>query len=193
MATHWIILAAALAGIGADSAVDFDTEIIPVLTRAGCNTGECHGAAIGRGGFKLSLFGSDPAADYRAIVHELEGRRVNLARPDESLIVLKPTEWISHGGGVRLEAESEGVARLLAWIQSGAPRRQSRRLRTFIVEPAEAVVQLGEAIQLRALARFDDGVQSDVTPWTVFTPADPSSADRGAARSCRRSAEQFHR
>jgi hypothetical protein len=61
--------------------VDFDTDVLPMLTRAGCNAGACHGAAAGRGGFKLSLFGGDPLADYRAIVQDLEGRRVNLAKP----------------------------------------------------------------------------------------------------------------
>ena len=72
-------------------AVDFDTEIVPVFTKAGCNAGSCHGAAAGRGGFKLSLLGGDPAADYDAIVLERKGRRVNLAHPAESLLLAKPT------------------------------------------------------------------------------------------------------
>ncbi|MFG0296342.1 MAG: hypothetical protein ACF8PG_10580 [Maioricimonas sp. JB045] len=72
--------------------IDFDTQVIPLLTKAGCNSGACHGAAVGRGGFRLSLFGSNPAIDHERIVHELEGRRINLARPAESLLIEKPTE-----------------------------------------------------------------------------------------------------
>ena len=77
----------------ADRPVDFDTQIIPLLTKAGCNAGACHGAAIGRGGFKLSLYGGNPVDDYIAIVRRLEGRRVNLAKPDESLLL----RWITEG------------------------------------------------------------------------------------------------
>ena len=75
-----------MATVGADPIrpPDFDTEIVPVFTKAGCNAGACHGAAAGRGGFHLSLFGSDPAADYDAIVQDLEGRRVNLIRHRET-------------------------------------------------------------------------------------------------------------
>src|SRR5262245_61220606 len=71
--------------------IDFDTEIIPVLTKAGCNAGACHGAAAGRGGLHLSLWGADAAADYEALVHAFEGRRVNTLRPAASLVVAKPT------------------------------------------------------------------------------------------------------
>ena len=82
-------------------AVDFENDLIPVFTRFGCNAGTCHGAAIGRGGFKLSLFGGNPRADYGAVARQVEGSRINLARPEQSLIILKPTESITHGGGVK--------------------------------------------------------------------------------------------
>ena len=101
--------------------VDFENDLIPVFTRSGCNAGACHGAAIGRGGFKLSLYGGDPKADYQSIVLELEGRRVNLVRPDTSLIVLKPTEVVEHGGGSRLDSGGAGAQRLLNWIKQGTP------------------------------------------------------------------------
>src|SRR5262245_4146019 len=101
---------------------DFDTEVVPVLTRAGCNSG------AGRGGFKLSLWGSDPEADHAALVHELEGRRVNLARPEESLLLRKPTRQLAHGGGRRLNRDGPGVQRILAWLAAGAPRAGQRRL-----------------------------------------------------------------
>src|SRR5262249_53330285 len=85
--------------------VDFDTDVLPVLTKAGCNAGACRGAAAGRGGFKLSLFGGDPTADHRAIARELEGRRINLAHPERSLLLLKPTWQLDHEGGQRFEED----------------------------------------------------------------------------------------
>ncbi|HUG20240.1 MAG TPA: hypothetical protein VMM56_14745, partial [Planctomycetaceae bacterium] len=117
-----LMLIAALSTANAEPSADFDNQIIPVLTKAGCNTGACHGAAVGRGGFKLSLYGGDPELDYRSIVLELEGRRINLARPAESLLILKPTESISHGGGPRLEYEGAGANLLQNWIRAGAQR-----------------------------------------------------------------------
>ncbi|MBI1923130.1 hypothetical protein HYR99_02655 [Candidatus Poribacteria bacterium] len=82
---------------------------MPVFTKFGCNAGACHGAAVGRGGFKLSLFGGNPQADYEAIVRQLGGRRINLTRPEESLVILKPTSQISHGGRQVLDEDGEGA------------------------------------------------------------------------------------
>jgi hypothetical protein len=156
--------------------VDFDTDVLPVLTRAGCNAGACHGAAAGRGGFKLSLFGGDPAADYRAIVSELEGRRVNLARPERSLLLLKPTWELDHEGGQRFEADSPQAALLRQWIESGAQRLQSRRLARLTVEPAEATVEtLPASVSLQVTAHFSDGLARRVEDTAVFTAADPAS------------------
>src|SRR5258706_10157529 len=115
----FMCLGACLPLFAAERPVDFNTEIIPVLTKAGCNAGACHGAAAGRGGFHLSLWGSDPAADRETIVHAFEGRRINLARPAESLIVLKPTGHLGHGGKDVLEEDGPGAARILAWIRAG--------------------------------------------------------------------------
>ncbi|MEX2176543.1 MAG: DUF1549 domain-containing protein [Pirellulaceae bacterium] len=156
--------------------VDFDTEVLPVLTRAGCNSGACHGAAAGRGGFRLSLFGGDPQADHRAIVHELEGRRVNLARPDRSLLLLKPTWEIDHEGGQRFEADSPFAQLLTEWIGGGALRTPARQLTELIVEPKQATVAAVPAeVKLAVTARFDDGTSRRVEDLAVFTPADPAS------------------
>src|SRR5436190_5920992 len=124
--TAWCLFTALL--LGAEQPLDFDTDVLPVLTKAGCNAAACHGAASGRGGFKLSLFAGDPAADHDAIVHELEGRRVDLARPEQSLLLGKPTEELDHGGGKRLEPGGSEAALLATWIGSGAPRPKLRRL-----------------------------------------------------------------
>jgi hypothetical protein len=158
--------------------VDFDTEVLPVLTKAGCNSGACHGAAAGRGGFRLSLWGSDPAADHDSLVRELEGRRVDRTRPDRSLVLLKSTRKISHGGGKRLEPGDDGANLLLRWIEAGAPRSSTRRLVRFEIEPAQKLVAApGEAVTLRATAHFDDRTSRDVTAWTVFTSTDPTSLE----------------
>ncbi|MGH7127122.1 MAG: DUF1549 domain-containing protein, partial [Planctomycetaceae bacterium] len=160
--------------------IDFDTEIVPLLTKSGCNAGACHGSAAGRGGFKLSLWGSDPAADYAAIVRELEGRRINLARPERSLVLLKPAEFLPHGGGTRFDIPSAPADRLLAWIRAGAPRNtdEPRRLTRLDVTPRTAFLERpGETVSLRAIAHFDDGRTRDVTGWTVFTAADPSAVE----------------
>lgn len=174
-----LVLLMAVISAGNDEAtVDFDNQVIPILTKAGCNTGACHGAAVGRGGFKLSLYGGDPDLDYRSIVLELEGRRVNLSRPDESLIVLKPTESIVHGGGFRLEYDGGGADLLLRWIREGAGRTQRQRLERFRVAPKSYVADhTGTTLQLNAFAQFTDGSEVEVTRWTVFTPEDPSAVE----------------
>jgi len=88
-------------GAKAETLVEFKREVLPVLTRAGCNAGACHGAALGRGGFRLSLLGYDPAFDHAQIVQSAEGRRVVLSDPERSILLLKPTLALEHVGGER--------------------------------------------------------------------------------------------
>jgi hypothetical protein len=157
-------------------AVDFDTQVLPVLTRSGCNSGACHGAAAGRGGFRLSLYGGDPAFDFESIVHELEGRRVNMARPDRSLVLLKPSEALDHEGGLRLKPDSAGANLVTKWIQDGTIRQQNRKLINFDVSPKSKVVStVGQEIQFRCRAEFSDGTTEDVTQWTVLSAEDSSA------------------
>lgn len=166
--------------LGADPRpIDFDTEIVPVLTKAGCNAGACHGAAAGRGSFHLSLFGSDPAADYDAIVNDLEGRRVNLAHPGESLILNKPTGLLKHGGGARLEPDRAGTKRITDWIAAGAVRSKlPRRMTSFEIKPANRVVEReGDEVKFKVIAHFDQGADEEVTAWTVFTSSDSSAVE----------------
>ncbi len=156
--------------------IDFDTDVIPILTKAGCNAGACHGAASGRGGFRLSLWGADPGQDYERIVHELEGRRINLAKPQASLIVEKPTEQITHEGGLRFDFDSPQSRLLQDWIASGAPRWQLRRLVRLDVSPERIVAErLGQVIPIRLTAHFSDGTARDVTQQTLMTPADEAA------------------
>jgi hypothetical protein len=186
-----LAIVALVFSVPAQPPVDFDTEIIPVLTKAGCNRGACHGAAAGRGGLRLSLYGGDPEFDYRSLVLELEGRRVNLARPADSLVLRKPTELMAHGGGLRLQENGPGARLLRDWIRQGALRRRQKELQHFSVSPPSQVMDRPEEpLSLRATARFRDGSTADVTRWTVFTAEDPAAVaidpDTGTARPIRR-------
>lgn len=174
-----VLLAALVLSAGP---LDFDTDVLPVLSKAGCNAAACHGAAAGRGGFKLSLFAGDPAADHEAIVRELEGRRINLARPESSLLLAKPTEELDHGGGKRLEPRGDDARLLAAWIAMGAPRPKLRRLTKLAVTPREALVsQAPGDVQLRVVALFDDDLKRDVTASAVYLSSDPAAVEAGAS------------
>lgn len=160
--------------------LDFNTEVMPVFTKFGCNSGACHGAAVGRGGFKLSLYGGDPSSDYDSIVRESRGRRVNLVDPKRSLLLQKPTETIEHGGGTVLELDGKSARLLTAWISQGATPHRSLRERPSLVEldvtPTKTVLNSVNAqVRLTAIARFSDGSQKDVTAWTVFSAEDQSA------------------
>ncbi|TWU54663.1 hypothetical protein Poly51_33820 [Rubripirellula tenax] len=156
--------------------IDFDTEIMPLLSKAGCNAASCHGSAAGQAGFRLSLFGGDPEHDYRTIVRELFGRRVNLAHPNESLIISKPTARLEHGGGDVLDPDGEPANTIASWIAAGCHRLQVRKLDRFQVVPQEFVADAVPAtLQLKATAIFDDGLERDVTPQAVFVSQNESA------------------
>ena len=99
----------------------FVTEISPLLQKQGCSSAYCHGSATGRGGFKLSLFGGDPRADYDAITNELGARRVDLRDPEQSLVLRKPSLQTRHGGGRKLPKDGPGYRIVVDWIAAGAP------------------------------------------------------------------------
>src|SRR5712691_6551308 len=101
--------------------VHFATDVVPILTRAGCNQGTCHGAAAGQNGFRLSLRGGDPAFDWEQIIKDGRGKRFDKAHPEKSLVFLKPTAQVSHGGGQRFPPESVEAQVLLRWLKEGAP------------------------------------------------------------------------
>ncbi len=158
--------------------IDFDSQIVPILSRAGCNAAACHGGAAGQAGFRLSLFGGDADLDYRMIVRELAGRRVNLADPQESLLLAKPTGLLDHGGGDVLEGEGEHARTLLRWIAEGARRLKLRNLESLEIAPAIVVLNRVPAdIPMRATATFDDGTCRDVTHLATFTPLDKSAVE----------------
>ena len=116
---HSLTLIVAVASVGRaedlpEATVDFRNDLIPMFTKHGCNASACHDAAIGRGGFKLSLYGSDPKSDFEAVVRQMNGRRVKLSNPEESLILLKPAEHVEHGGGAVIDDEGDSAQLLIA-------------------------------------------------------------------------------
>lgn len=160
----------------AETPVDFTNDLIPLFTKHGCNAGSCHGAAVGRGEFKLSLYGGDPAADFKAIVRQFGGRRINLAQPENSLLVFKPTEQLEHGGEMVFDYDSESAKTLVQWIQQGAQFDSDRTMTHVEIEPQQFVAQAeGDETNLCVTAYYSDGSQRDVTRWSVFTAEDPSS------------------
>lgn len=148
----------------------FENDITPLLNRAGCNGSSCHAKAEGQAGFKLSVFGFDPAADYRAIVKEGKGRRVTPAAPELSLILRKPSGDISHRGGVRLHADTPELATFRAWIAAGTPFGTTNDARVTGIElaPTERILSADGTQQLRVLATYSDGRKVDVTRLAQF-------------------------
>ena len=104
-----------------DRPVSFQLDVMPVFMSTGCNTGSCHGAARGKDGFMLSLFGYDPRGDYHRLTREFSGRRINLALPEESLLLEKVVEAVPHSGGKRFEVGSAPYNTLLRWLKADAP------------------------------------------------------------------------
>src|SRR5438128_9287815 len=145
-----------------------------VLSKAGCNAGQCHGNANGKAGFKLSLRGQDPDWDYNALTRDMLGRRTDPEAPDQSLVLLKPTTQIAHEGGQRFRQDSEEYNILREWIAEGMPfdPPNAPTLERLEVSPTEKILfEPSNEIQLRARALFSDGSDRDVTRMAVYDTA----------------------
>lgn len=148
-----------------DVEFNFVRDVNPVLSRVGCNQGTCHGAQKGKNGFILSLRGYDPIFDIRAFTDDLAARRINLASPDDSLMLLKALGRVPHEGGVLFDAGSPYHGIVRNWIAQGAKLDlETRRVESITIEPQNPVVQLaGAQQQVRVVAIYDDGSSRDVT------------------------------
>jgi hypothetical protein len=154
-------------------------DVVAVLSKAGCNAGACHGNLNGKGGFRLSLRGGDPAFDLAAMTRDALGRRVNLADPAASLVVRKPTGWVPHEGGQRFAPGSAEAAALIGWVAAGArdDLATAPRLTRLEVFPAERVAAPpGRSQQLVVTATFSDGTRRDVTRQAAYDVSDPTKA-----------------
>lgn len=168
---------AAAAAANASRVVSFRHDVMPILSKAGCNAGVCHGNKNGKGGFKLSLRGQDPTHDYVALARENLERRIDRIEPDRSLILLKATGRIPHEGGRRFSNRSDFYQVLEQWIGAGAPgdAPDLPRLLTLDVTPREhRAVEPELDVQLRVVARFEDGLERDVSSLAVYESSDPA-------------------
>ena len=171
-----VMIVAWVCGGVVNAEIDFDTEVVPLLSKAGCNAASCHGGAAGQAGFRLSLFGGDPQFDYRTIVHELSGRRINHGHPTDSLFLAKPTGRVDHGGGEVLNSGGDAEATLIRWIAAGTPRLNLRRLERLEVTPLAFVADAAPAdFRLNVVAVFDDGIRRDVTSDAVYVSQNDSA------------------
>src|SRR2546425_85685 len=134
--------------------VNFPNQIVPIFTKAGCNGGGCHGKSSGQNGFRLSLLGFEPSEDYEHLVKEARGRRLFPAAPDRSLLLLKGTATLPHGGGKRLEVGSDDYKLLVRWIAQGMPYGKTNDPTVARIEvfPKERTLPLDGEQQLVVLA-----------------------------------------
>ncbi len=168
-------------GVNAAPKVDFVHDIAPVLSRLGCNAGTCHGSAQGKNGFKLSLRGYDPLFDVRALTDDHAARRVNVASPDDSLMLLKPTGAVPHVGGALMQPGEPYYEMLRSWIADGAKLDlTSPKVTKIQVSPVNPIIQrIGAKQQLRVLATYSSGEVRDVSREAFLESANTEVAAAG--------------
>lgn len=148
----------------------FENDIVPLITRYGCNASGCHGKALGQNGFKLSVFGFNPEEDYAALTKEQRGRRVSITLPGESLLLLKASGGMPHGGGIRWRKGSGDYRTIQAWVAAGAPfgEESAPTVASVEVSPGERQLSMKTRQQLRVVATYTDGRKVDVTAHARF-------------------------
>jgi hypothetical protein len=159
--------------------VDFERHVMGLFSKAGCNNGSCHGSFQGKGGFRLSLFGYDPAKDFTTLTRDAMARRIDAVEPDKSLLLLKAAGRVPHEGGVRMPPDSWQFAVLRSWVDAGAPWKAGSgavagltlNFSDFVIIPAKANEQL------RVIAKFADGSSEDVTAFCDFRVQDDAVAE----------------
>jgi hypothetical protein len=152
-------------------AVSFANHVIPVMTKIGCNSGACHGALAGKGGMKLSLRGYDPEADHFVLTRQANARRVNRQEPHRSLMLMKPTLALPHGGGLKLDVKSPEFRVFADWIAEGAAGISKKDVKVERIEvfPPRATLNPQEQLQVVVRARYTDGHSEDVTRWAKYS------------------------
>ena len=164
----------------ADRPISFQLDVMPVFMKSSCNMGSCHGAARGKDGFRLSLFGFDPQGDHYRLTREISGRRINLALPHESLLVEKSAGIVPHTGGKRFDKGSELYNTMIRWLEAGAPNDQTAPPKVVSVElyPKNAVMDgAGTTQKLTVRAKYSDGTDRDVTSLAYFSTNNDTAAE----------------
>ena len=162
-----------------DVAVNFANDVVPIFTKLGCNSGGCHGKASGQNGFRLSLLGFEPAEDYEHLVNEGRGRRLFPAAPDRSLLLLKATSKMPHGGGARMKEDSYNYRTVRRWIEQGMPigEKDAPTVARIEIFPHERTMSPNGQQQLAVTAHYTDGSTRDVTHIAQFDANDTSMAE----------------
>lgn len=168
-----------VSGTGQTQPVSFCGQVVPIFTKLGCNGGGCHGKIAGQNGFRLSLLGFEPREDHKRLVAESRGRRVSLASPDRSLLLMKTVNAMPHGGGARTDMESHEYRVLRRWIAQGMPYDQGeiRTVTTITAFPSVRRMVGGSTQQISVIATFNDGSVEDVTRAAVYESNDPQMAE----------------
>ncbi|MAG17306.1 MAG: cell surface protein [Phycisphaerae bacterium] len=162
-----------------DRPISFKLDVMPVFARAGCNTGSCHGSARGQDGFHLSLFGYDPNGDYQRLTRQLADRRINLAMPQESLVIEKALGRVPHTGGTRFTQDTPYYETLIRWLDAGVPRDSDDVAKVVAVDVMPPFVVLqgkGARQRMTVRAKYSDGTDRDVTALAVFLTNNDMSA-----------------
>ena len=172
-------ITAKITNAGANRPISFTNDVMPVFTKSGCNAGSCHGAARGKDGFRLSLYGFDPKGDYHRLTREMPGRRVNLSLPTDCLLMSKATGTVPHTGGELFKPGTEYYDTLLNWLESGAKIDQGPVPEVVGIElyPPSAVLNGADSKQkLTVRAKYSDGTDRDVTSLAYFSTNNDNSA-----------------
>ncbi len=185
----WTTIKARVAGVTVQASVsvenferdepwNFRNHVESVLTKAGCNSGACHGAAAGKNGFRLTLRGYGPEVDHEVLTRQSLGRRIAPSAPAESLILLKATGALPHGGGTKFAADSLEYRVLAEWIAAGtpAPSPSDPKIVELITYPTAARLAPGQTQQILVQAVFSNGKTEDVTRWAKFSSTDDTVA-----------------
>jgi hypothetical protein len=159
--------------------ISFRNEVMPLLAKAGCSAGGCHAKPEGQNNFKLSVFGYDPQQDFNEIVHDAHGRRLFMAAPEESLLLLKATGSVPHEGGSRFTKESEVYRKILTWITQGAlfDPPDAPQLKEIQVAPKHPTLPPKGQLPLKVTAFFTDGSSRDVTALALYASTDKELVD----------------
>ncbi|MCE9533051.1 MAG: DUF1553 domain-containing protein [Planctomycetes bacterium] len=172
-------MASCAANVARADTPNFSKEVVPVFYKLGCSVGACHGSFSGKGSFRLSLFASDPVADFREVRGGL-GRRLNTQNPDESLLLLKPTGRVLHGGGVKLNVDSDEYRLIRQWIAAGGnyrPESEGKVVSVNVEPPTFTLLPGASPTSLKVIAKFLDGSSRDVTRFARFEAYDATIAE----------------
>ena len=159
--------------------ISFELDVMPVFMKAGCNSGGCHGAARGKDGFRLSLYGFDPKGDYHRLTREMAGRRIDLSLPENCLLIEKAAGEVSHTGGQLIKKDDVYYRTLVEWLNDGAPTDAAAvpKVEKIEVYPPSAILEgSGAAQKLTVRAVYADGNDRDVTELAYFLSSNDNSA-----------------